>query len=205
MPVPVSPPPDAELRAAKRALRAAVLATRDALPPDTRRFAAKAIVRALLATPSFSAARTVLLTLPFGSEWDTRPIALAALAAGKTVVLPRVDAARRRLDLGVVRDLDTDVIAGYRGIPEPRPETEQMTPAELDWVLVPGLAFDLAGGRLGYGGGYYDRLLAELHPNVPRVAGLFALQVVTAVPTGSLDRPVDCLVTETSTRDVHRR
>ena len=104
-------------------------------------------------------ARTVLLTLPFRSEWDTRPLAVDALRAGKRVVIPRVDRVARMLRLHAVADLDADVVAGYLGIPEPRETLPVVEPGDVDWVLVPGVAFDAAGRRLGYGGGFYDRLL----------------------------------------------
>ena len=102
-------------------LRERVLALRDALPAAQRAAAAQAIAERIIALPSFAAARTVLLTLPFRSEWDTLPLVRAALAAGKTVVLPRVDAGTRMLALHAIRDPDADVAPGYRGIPEPAP------------------------------------------------------------------------------------
>jgi 5-formyltetrahydrofolate cyclo-ligase len=71
-------------------------------------------------------------------------------------------------------------------VPDPAP----------DWILVPGLAFDRAGRRLGYGAGYYDRLLARL-PGVPRIAVAFSIQVIDQIPVDDHDLPVDILVTET--------
>src|SRR5262252_4372695 len=107
------------LREAKLALRRQVLAARDLLAPDVRARAAEEIAARLTALPSFRAARTVLLTLPFRGEWDTLPIVHAALRAGQTVVMPRVNAAARMLELHAVVDPLRDVAAGHQGIPEP--------------------------------------------------------------------------------------
>ena len=134
-----------------------------------------------------------------------RPLAQAALDRGKTLVLPRVDAAARVLVLHRVADLDGDVVPGFRGIPEPSPDLPTVRPADVDCALVPGVAFDDDGRRLGYGGGYYDRLLPQLRPGVPRIAGAFDLQIVDHVPAGAHDVAVDVVVTPTRTVATRRR
>ena len=187
------------LREAKVALRRDVLAARDALPAATRAAAAAAIVGRLAALPSFAAARCVLLTLPYRSEWDTRALVRAAVAAGKIVAVPRVDVATRMLELRAIVDPDADVERGHHGIPEPRSGCPRVEPAAIDWVLVPGVAFDAAGRRLGYGGGYYDRLLPLVPSSSPRIAGAFDLQVVPQVPAAPHDLGVDANVTERRT------
>jgi 5-formyltetrahydrofolate cyclo-ligase len=187
------------LRDAKRALREQVLAARDALAAPLRARAALAIADRVARLPSFVAARTVLLTLAFRSEWDTLPLVRAALAAGKTVVLPRVDVDARMLELRAIRDPVADVAAGYQGIPEPGLHCPAVVHGAIDWVLVPGVAFDAAGRRLGYGGGFYDRLLPLLVPGAARVAGAFDLQVVPRVPAAPHDLAVHAVATETRT------
>ena len=187
------------LRDAKRAVRERVLAARDALPLPLRAAAATAIAARMVALSSWTNARTVLLTLAFRSEWDTLPLARAALAAGKTVAVPRVDSGARMLELRVIRDPLADVVLGYQGIPEPRLECPLVAPGAIDWVLVPGVAFDRSGGRLGYGGGFYDRLLPLVAANAARIAGAYDLQVVAQVPAAPHDLPVDAIVTETRT------
>ena len=146
--------------------------------------------------PSFAAARVVLVTLPFGSEWDTRPLARAALASGKTLVVPRVNGATRMLELHAIGDITADVTPGYQGIPEPLPTLPRVDAATIDWVLVPGVAFSPDGRRLGYGGGYYDRLMTLLRPAIPRVAGAFDAQIAERIPAASHDLSVDMIVTE---------
>jgi 5-formyltetrahydrofolate cyclo-ligase len=184
------------LREAKLALRRQVLAARDQLAPDVRARAAAEIAARLAALPSFRAARTVLLTLPFRGEWDTLPIVNAALSAGQIVVMPRVNVAARMLELHAIVDPLRDVAAGPQGIPEPLAHCQPVEVAAIDWVLVPGVTFDRAGRRLGYGGGYYDRLLPSLPRHAPRIAGAFRVQIVERVPAGPHDIAVDAIVTE---------
>jgi 5-formyltetrahydrofolate cyclo-ligase len=184
------------VREAKRSLRARVLRERDAIPADLRASASGAIVAALAARDDFASAATLLLTLPFGSEWDTRPLIQAALNRGKRVALPRVNEGSRMLDLCAVTDIANDAVSGFRGISEPGMHCELLPVDAIDWVLVPGIAFDLEGRRVGYGGGYYDRLLPLLSSHALRVAGAFDVQVVERVPAAAHDLAIDVLVTE---------
>ena len=184
------------LRDDKRTLRESLTAARDALPAALRARSSRSIADRITALPAWRAARVMLLTLPFRSEWDARLVIRDALAAGKTVGAPRVDPSTRMLRALAIEDLDRDVEAGYRGIPEPRADRPAIPLAEIDWVLVPGIAFDPAGKRLGYGGGYYDRLLPLLPPTTERVAGAFEAQIVERVPAARHDISVDCIVTE---------
>ena len=181
---------------AKRELRARILRERDATPAEDRATASASITALLLAREDFASSKTVLLTLPFGSEWDTRALLRAALAGAKTVALPRVNLATGVLDICAITRLEHDAAPGYRGIPEPAAHCELLGVASIDWVLVPGVAFDRAGHRIGYGGGYYDRLLPLLRADAHRVAGAFELQLVDHVPAASHDVAVDAVVTE---------
>jgi 5-formyltetrahydrofolate cyclo-ligase len=119
----------------------------------------------------------------------------AALAAGKTVAAPRVDDAKRMLELYAIADAERDVVSSPQGIPEPAPHCLPIARERIDFVVVPGLAFDWDLNRLGYGGGYYDRLLPLLS-GAARVAGAFDLQIVPEVPVGPNDIAIDAVVTE---------
>ncbi|MBS0319471.1 MAG: 5-formyltetrahydrofolate cyclo-ligase [Proteobacteria bacterium] len=182
---------------AKQRLRDTVLAARSALTDVARADASDRIAARLVATPRFAGAGTVMLTMPFRGEWDTQPLVDAALRAGKRVVLPRVDAGARMLVLHAVSDVGRELAAGFAGIAEPSADAPRVEPAAIDWVLVPGLAFDDTGRRLGYGGGFYDRLLPLMRPDAQRAAGAFDEQVVTAVPVGPHDARIDELATPT--------
>jgi 5-formyltetrahydrofolate cyclo-ligase len=187
------------LHEAKLALRRQVLARRDALPLEERAAASAAIAARIPTLPQFAAARTVLLTLAFRSEWNTRPLVATALDAAKTVVVPRVNTQTRMLELVSIDDPDRDVVPGHLGIPEPRAERPHVSRDAIEFVLVPGVAFDLDGRRLGYGGGYYDRLLPLLPSRAARIAGALEVQIVERVPAAPHDVAVDAIVTESRT------
>lgn len=200
----IDAPQGVALREAKLAMRRQILARRDAVPAAVRAAASAAIAAGVRALPGFASAQAVLLTLPFRNEWDTLPLVHAALAAGKTVAMPRVDAQARMLELHALRDAERDVVAGHQGIPEPRPECPRVARDAIDFVLVPGVAFDSDGRRLGYGGGYYDRLLPLLSPRAARIAGAFELQLVERVPAAPHDIAVDAIVTESRVLAIRR-
>jgi 5-formyltetrahydrofolate cyclo-ligase len=196
---PGTAPPDA-LGDSKRELRRRVLAQRDALPLEARTAGSAAATRRVLALPAFEAATAVLSYASFGSEFDTATLNVAVLAAGKDLLLPRIDRGKRALRLYRVRDLDADLLPGLWGIREPDPSRCAEAPASAaGLILVPGVAFDATGGRLGYGGGFYDRLLPGAALTAALVAAAFELQVVESVPMGPLDRRVELLVTEART------
>jgi 5-formyltetrahydrofolate cyclo-ligase len=184
------------LHEAKQSMRGTMLALRDAIPQPLRERASRTIAERIAALPSFRMARTLLLTLPFRSEWDMRPLAADVLAGGRTLVLPRVDPVARMLELHAIDDLSRDVAPGYLGIPEPRPDTPRIALEAIEWVLVPGVAFDDRGRRLGYGGGFYDRLIPALRRDTPLVSGAFDAQIVAEVPAGPNDRRVHAVASE---------
>ena len=139
----------------------------------------------------------MLAYLSFGSEYDTRVFVDTLLAQGKRLVLPRVDRANRRLELFEVSDPQAQTTAGTWGIREPVPERCLPAPRkEISLILVPGVAFTPRGDRLGYGGGFYDRLLAGWSSRPPVVAAAFAVQIVDRLPMGPDDVRIDAVVTE---------
>ncbi len=103
----------------------------------------------------------------------------------------------RALELRQVADLTQDLAPSRWGIPEPQPERCPLVdPSQIDLVLVPGVAFDLRGNRLGYGAGFYDRLFQRLPPSALRVACLQDVLLLDRVPAEAHDVPVDLLLTE---------
>ncbi len=176
----------------KSELRKRILAARDALAAIDRSIGSAAACRRLLSDIRYVEARSIHLFHPFGSELDTRPLIGESWLAGKTVVMPETDAKNRRLVHRVVSSF-ADLAPGYRGILEPLGSCEEFDIARLDLVVVPGCCFDRFGGRMGYGGGFYDRFLGATQ--AVRVALAFDEQVVASVPRCDHDLGVDALVT----------
>lgn len=188
-----------ELRARKAALRRNLLARRDALPPALRADLSRRITARLLEMPALVKARVVLAYASFGSEFDTGAAAAAILAGGKRLALPRVNRHARRLELHFVTELPRDLAPGVWGILEPVPERCPLaTLDEVDVVLAPGVAFSPRCERLGYGGGYYDQLLAGRRSGLAALAAAFELQLVPDLPVGPTDAPLDAVITETA-------
>lgn len=101
------------------------------------------------------------------------------------------------LDAYKINDLDLDLAPGFCSIPEPVLERVVLfEPSKIDVVILPGSVFDLNGGRLGYGGGYYDRFLANGAPQALRIGLAYEMQLVDEVPVMAHDQPLDYLVTE---------
>jgi len=190
-----------DIQARKQALRQRIIAARDNLTPSLRIRSNKDIVAQLCGLASYKTARTVLGYLNFGSELASEAWVRQALEDSKRVLLPRVNKASKHLELFEVKDLDGEVAAGTYGIREPIIEKCKRFEAlgELDLILMPGVAFDREGGRLGYGGGYFDKLLAQLPRRPVLIAGAFAMQVVAEIPQEGTDHKIDWLVTENET------
>lgn len=185
-------------RRAKAVARRAALVRRSALGTDRRTTGGAAIRRRLAELPWVSRARTMLAYAAFGDEVDLDPLLEAHIARGVGVFLPWI-AARRppTLEISRVTDLAA-LVPGAMGIREPDPARRRPGRVDrLDVVVAPGVAFDHRGGRIGYGGGFYDRLLPRLRPGTPVVAVAFDTQVVDDVPVGPQDLPVHVIVTET--------
>jgi 5-formyltetrahydrofolate cyclo-ligase len=183
--------PDA-LAERKRDIRRSVLHERDALPEEDRRAWSAAITERLITLPELRFTRTVMAFWSFGSEVDTSWLIEALHAAGKRVALPRVDG---REVAAVVYVPGDPITATSFGAMEPT-SAEIVRPTEIDVVIAPGVAFDRNGGRIGYGGGFYDRFLRTVRADTPVIAPAFAMQLVDEIPRGEHDRPVDVVVTE---------
>jgi len=183
----------------KRELRGAILKPRDALSADEIAARSAAAGERLLSLPEISAARLILFFVSFGSEIDTVPMISRSLAAGKRIAVPRVERRARKLMPYEVRDLQSDLEPGAYGILEPKPDRPPARLDEIDVVIVPAVAWDEEGFRVGYGAGYYDRFLPEV-PQAVRIGLGFELQVRSDVPRGPNDLPVDILVTEAAVR-----
>ncbi len=188
---PVDPEVAGDVAARKAALRAAARAARRQLRPGERAEASEALVDRLLPLPELSVARAVLLYAALDEEVDLAGAVGPLQARGLRICFPRVDGQR----LLAVEAADPRTLqAGFRGIHEP--SGPAIHPSAIGVVVLPGVAFDPHGGRLGRGGGHYDRLLSELPDGAHRVGVCFACQVVPDVPREAHDQVVDVVVSD---------
>ena len=167
----------------KTTLRRAMRAARAAVSPSRRACAAEAAERAVLACGD--ALRTVAVYLATPQEIDLAPTIASLFARGVRVVAPRWNG--EKYDLAVLKGLSADDLrAGPMNVLEPR-EGECVSPREVTLWIVPGLAFTRAGDRLGYGGGWYDRLLADAREEAEKIAFAYPFQVVASLPREAHD------------------
>jgi 5-formyltetrahydrofolate cyclo-ligase len=181
----------------RKGLRQKILARRDALPADDRRVKSAAIHQKLWELEEFRSAKNIMVYINFRSEVETLPLVEECLRRNIKVSAPLTITTPPRLIPYPLNDPAKDLRPGYCNILEP--DTERLMPqipAEIDVVLLPGSVFDAHGGRLGYGGGYYDRFLAHEAPRALRIAIAFEEQVVDRVPVLDHDIPLHYLVTE---------
>jgi 5-formyltetrahydrofolate cyclo-ligase len=188
----------------KRALRRDTVARIMALGPQRRADEDAALLALFPALPGFDAADCVLLYVSaFPEEFATAPLLRLARQHGKRLACPRVDRSARCLRLFQVDDPESDLMPGTLGIPEPRPTCPTVAPEEIDWVLVPGLAFDARCYRLGRGAGYYDRLLPTLRAEAPGWALAYDCQWVDELPVEPHDVALDGVASPSRTESRH--
>ena len=182
--------------AAKTSIRSLYLTTRAAIPA-LRKDQADAAIRARLeALDLWSNASLILTYVSYRDEIDTRAIIEDALAQGKKVAVPLSDLASRSMTFRYIESLD-ELVPGLKGIPEPAADAPVVKLSEMigSICLVPGLVFDGAGYRIGYGGGFYDRFLA-FYPG-DKIGLAYTMQLSNnPLPVGADDVPVDMIVSD---------
>lgn len=177
----------------KQELRRAVRAKIQAIPPEERAALSVRACEWMLQTALWRGAKTVLLYAPMPDEIDVRPLIREALALGKTVALPKFRPQTGDYAAVQIRDWDADCRPAKFGIPEPVDACPPLDTNRLDLILVPGVAFDITGRRLGRGRGYYDRLLAQSGGVKCGVA--FDPQITGPIPSEPHDVRLDCILT----------
>jgi 5-formyltetrahydrofolate cyclo-ligase len=185
----------------KTGIRKQLLALREQLPSAKRAAFSAEINERLLQLPEYRQAGAVLGYMNFGAEFASELWVQQVLAEGKKLALPRVNHHTNQLDLYWVDDPENQLAAGLWGIREPIVERcERLARLnEVEFALLPGVAFTRNGARLGYGGGFYDKLLARMSLRPALVAAAFKLQIVEQIPQESTDVKVGWIITEQET------
>jgi len=181
----------------KKTLRSEILNKRKALSKKEVFEKSSAIAKQLFSTKQYKNANYIMCYIDFRNEVRTEEIIRTALNEGKNIIVPISVVETRQLILSQLLDYDKELEAGTYGILEPKKEfIREVKPEVIDLVLIPGVAFDRRGYRIGYGGGYYDRFLAKINSSVPKIALAFELQMVPYIKKGRYDIPMDYIITE---------
>ncbi len=181
----------------KNKIRDRVLRDRKSLPSERIAAKSRAIAERVLRLPEFKAAGTVMFYVSQGSEVETRRLIEETLQSGRKVAVPVAVPEGRGLIPVLIRDPDRELSPGSQGVLEPDPGNGRaIDPSEIDLIILPGVAFDSQGNRLGRGKAYYDNFLKKLRKEACKVALAFERQIVEEIPPASHDVPVDKIVTE---------
>lgn len=178
-------------------IRKKAIQDRASMSLESVREKSRVIMEKIMSLDVYLQSRAVMAYVDFRNEVQTSDLINCSLAAGKLLTVPITDTREKRLIPSRVLAYPGDLAPGFWGIMEPRQScVRPVDPGELDLVIVPGVAFDSKGNRLGYGGGFYDRFLIRTRADTVNVAPVFEAQIVAEVLPGPLDVPVDIIVTE---------
>lgn len=180
----------------KKQIRKEIIKKRMSLSPSEISEKSKLIFKNLLSLGLFKKNMKVLVFMDFKNEVSTKLINNYILDNNMTLLLPKADLTTRELVIQDVKSLNTLVLSDY-GILEPTDSHPVVDYSEIDLIIAPGVAFDEERYRLGYGGGFYDKLLSKKRKDTMVVAIAFDIQFVNSVPRESHDKKIQCIVTET--------
>ena len=180
----------------KKEIRRQILKERAKLSPEVHEAYSKKILDTIISTTYYKNANTIMCFVNFGSELDTKIIIQKAIDDGKRVLVPIALHQTRELIPSELDSMD-ELEPGYYNILTPKEEFKRpVDPLEIDLVLVPGVAFDQDGHRVGYGGGFYDRFLIRLRSDARKIGIGFSLQIIQTAPREEFDLPVEMIISE---------
>jgi len=183
----------------KRALRRKILDERKNINIVKKEDMDNKILDKLYESEYYRKSKKIFIYISYDSEINTKGIINKALEDNKKVYVPRTEFKNRLMDAVEIMSLDNLVESDF-GILEPSIKEPYIDPNELDLIVVPGVAFDKQGGRMGYGAGFYDRYFKKISEDnikkVMKVALAYEFQTLEKVPMNDHDIPVDCIITE---------
>lgn len=142
----------------------------------------------------YKLSKVIFVFVSYNDELDTHRLIKHALENNKRIVVPKVISKNGHMIVIEINSFD-DLEPGNYGILEPKNHCKEISSSNIDLALIPGLAFDLNGGRMGYGGGYYDRFLKTLSANCPKIGICYNFQIIKQVPMSEHDIKIDGLIT----------
>ncbi len=180
----------------KKDLRKEILKRLDSCSEEELREKSRIIIEKLLSLPLYKNSSFFMTYVSFAKEVDTFSLIERSLNLGKRVAVPYIVSVEGEMVPAIVKSLQ-DLEPGPWGILQPKKEKlEVIQPQKLDFLIVPGVAFDRKGNRLGRGKGFYDRFLSHLPPSLPRISLVYSFQIVEEIPVDKHDLPVNLIITE---------
>ncbi len=180
----------------KSEIRKQALRKRDSISENIRKEKGAHIMHRVFNLPEFKKAKTIFFYASFRSEVDTIKMIKASLGMGKKIILPKVDRENSALRLYEIKGLE-ELSEGYMKILEPSVSEDRLRNLnDVDLIIIPGAAFDASGNRLGYGAGYYDKLLSKMKKKIPVIAPAYEEQIVEKIPIERHDIKADKVVTD---------
>lgn len=183
----------------KKILRKEILEKRDNINIDKKEMMDSDILNRFYESKYYKEAKNIFIYISFGTEINTKVIINKALEENKKIYIPRTEIKNKIMDAVEISSLDNLIESSY-GILEPSKGEECVDPNELDLIIVPGVAFDRNGGRMGYGAGFYDRYFKKINKEnekrIIKLALAYDLQLVEKVPMNEDDIAVDYIITE---------
>ncbi|KZL92780.1 5-formyltetrahydrofolate cyclo-ligase [Clostridium magnum] len=178
----------------KTTFRKLVLEKRDAVAMDTRKKWDEEVFKRIIHNEFYINSNIIFTFVSFGSEVNTHQIINLALNDNKIIYVPKIKSKEKGIEIFRINSL-SDLRPGYFDILEPSENCSAADSRDIDLILMPGVAFDRQGGRLGYGAGFYDRFLTKMSKKVSKIALAYQLQVVNSVPMESSDVRIDGIIT----------
>lgn len=177
----------------KSQMRSEFLTIRNSIKTELKEKWDKEIYDNLINSQEYKTSKYIFIYVSVKNEVNTIPIINKALSDNKIVAVPKVIPQQKIMSARIIENIDS-LVSGYYGIPEPSLEAEIMEPSIIDLIVIPGVAFDKTGGRLGYGGGYYDKYLKE-EIKAHRVGICYLCQLADRIPLEENDKLVSKLIT----------
>lgn len=187
----------------KKEVRRAILEHRDNIGANIKEEWDKKIFSKLMNSEDYKNADVIFVFVSFRSEVDTHRIIVQALKDSKTICVPKINVKEKEMEIFKIENLE-ELKLGYYGILEPREDCQKVDCNYIDLILMPGAAFDNQGGRVGYGGGFYDRFLKRMNKKVKRIALAYEFQVLDKVPVEEFDVRIDGIITNEKYVEIHK-
>ncbi len=180
----------------KKELRKEIIGKRDNISLNPRKLKNKKIYSRLIESQKYKDSNMIFVFVSYNSEVSTHDIIIQGLKDGKRICVPKVIDKTRGMKAIEIKSFG-DLKEGFKGILEPEFREDLIVDEkDIDLAIVPGVAFDCHGGRLGYGGGFYDRFLPLLNPKCNIIGLCYKEQIIEKVPMEEEDVKINCIITE---------